>query len=141
MRFMMIMKGDPPTDASRDQEFVGQIVSAMRAYDADLRKAGVLIATEGLYPSWKSKGIRFAAGEPPRVVDGPFAEAKEVVAGFYIIDVASEEEAIEWAKRCPIDVALGPGMETIFEVRQVADVPSEDMTSELASEIIGGTIS
>ena len=84
---------------------------------------------------------KLVKGKQKTVTDGPFAEAKEVVAGFYIIDVASEEEAIEWAKRCPIDVALGPGMETIFEVRQVADVPDEDMTPELASEMIGGTIS
>ena len=141
MRFMMIMKGDPPADASWDQAFVGQIVSAMRNYETELRRAGVLLASEGLYPSWKSKGIRFAAGEAPRVVDGPFAEAKEVVAGFYIIEVSSEEEAIEWARRCPIDVALGPGMETIFEIRQIADVAGDDMTTERASEIIGGTIS
>lgn len=141
MRFMMIMKGDPPEDASWDQEHVGRIVGAMRAYETELRKAGVLIASEGLYPSWKSKGIRFAAGDQPRVVDGPFAEAKEVVAGFYIIDVSSEAEAIEWAKRCPIDVALGPAMETVFEIRQIADVPSDDMTPEVASEIIGRTIS
>src|SRR5687767_1265467 len=107
MRFMLMMKGDPPAetpaadgaDRPANEAFVAEIVRAMRAYSGELRKAGVLLDEGGLYPSWTAKGIHFASGATPRVVDGPFTESKEVIAGYYLIEVSSEAEAIEWAKR------------------------------------------
>lgn len=147
MRFMLLMKGDPPQDPQQgpggqvwNEEFVGEIVRAMNAYAADLRAAGVLLAEAGLHPSWASRGILFRGGDAAaRVVDGPFSESKEVIAGFYLIEVSSEEEALEWAKRCPIDKALPPGIETVFEVRRVADVDA-DMTTEQATDVVWGSI-
>jgi len=146
MRFMLMMKGDPPPeppagegpDEPRNNEFVAGVVKAMRAYSDDLRRAGVLLLEAGLYPSWSAKGIQFAKGVSPRVVDGPFTESKEVIAGFYLIDVSSEDEAIEWAKRCPIDTALVGDMETIFEIRRVADVP-DTLSDQEAVEVVQGT--
>jgi hypothetical protein len=146
MRFMLLMKGDPPKDPVHgpggqewNEEFVGEIVAAMNAYAGELRAAGVLLAEAGLYPSWASRGVLFSSGQVPRVVDGPFSESKEVIAGFYLIEVSSEEEALEWAKRCPIDRALAPGLETVFEVRRVADV-DDTMTADQATEVVWGTI-
>ena len=115
MRFMMLMipKGyesappgaTPPADA----------VAAMMKYNESLRKAGVLIALDGLHPPSMGARVTFPGGKA-RVVDGPFAEAKEVLGGYWMIDVKSKEEAIEWAKRCP-----GSENETI-EVRQVQEM-------------------
>jgi hypothetical protein len=146
MQFMLMMKGDPPVetpaadglDRPANDAFVAEIVRAMRAYSGELRKAGVLLAEGGLYPSWTAKGIHFASGAAPRVIDGPFTESKEVIAGYYLIEVSSEAEAIEWAKRCPIDKALVGDMETIFEIRRVADVP-DTLTHEEAVEVVQGT--
>ena len=115
MRFMMLMipKGyetaEPGTvpDAER--------VAAMMKYNESLQKAGVLLALDGLHPPSMGARVSFAGGKP-RVTDGPFAEAKEVLGGYWIIDVKSREEAIEWAKRCP-----GSANEVI-EVRQVQEI-------------------
>ncbi|MGN9913181.1 YciI family protein [Phytohabitans sp. LJ34] len=122
MRFMLLLKGDPP--APEDGEAITQppeeVVGAMLKYNEDLAKAGVLLAAEGLYPS--SAGARVVYKDGKRsVVDGPFAEAKELIAGFYLIQVRSKEEAIEWASRCPIEVAVPPGVEGVIEVRQVGE--------------------
>jgi hypothetical protein len=123
MRFMLLLKGDPPADGG-DSDAITQppeeIVSAMMKYNEDLAKAGVLLAAEGLYPS--SAGARVIYKDGKRtVVDGPFAEAKELIAGFYLIQVRSKEEAIEWASRCPVEVAVPPGVEGVVEVRQVGE--------------------
>jgi hypothetical protein len=125
MRFMLLLKGDPPTPEGADGEAITQppeeVISAMLKFNEDLAKAGVLLAAEGLYPS--SAGARVIYKDGKRtVVDGPFAEAKEVIAGFYLIQVRSKEEAIEWASRCPVEVAVPPGVEGVIEVRQVGDV-------------------
>jgi hypothetical protein len=121
MRFMMLMipKGyesaDPGTmpDAER--------VERMMKYNRDLQNAGVLIALDGLHPPSMGARVSFAGGRP-KVTDGPFSEAKEVLGGYWLIDVKSKEEAIEWAKRCPA------GENEIIEVRQVqefADFPQD----------------
>jgi len=93
----------------------------MRQYDQDMTKAGVLLAEEGLHPSSKGTRLRVSGGK--RVItDGPFTEAKEVIAGFWIIQVKSKEEAIEWAKRCPLPE------NGLIEIRQVfenCDFPPE----------------
>jgi hypothetical protein len=124
MRFMLILKGDPPPPEDGDGDAITQppseIITAMMKYSEDLAKAGVLLAAEGLYPS--STGARVIYRDGKRsVVDGPFAEAKELIAGFYLIQVRSKEEAIEWASRCPMEAAVPPGMEGVVEVRQVGE--------------------
>ncbi|BCB86292.1 YciI family protein [Phytohabitans suffuscus] len=123
MRFMLMLKGDPPPEGG-DAEAITQppaeIVSAMLGYNEELAKAGVLLAAEGLYPS--SAGARVIYKDGKRsVIDGPFAEAKELIAGFYLIQVRSKEEAIEWASRCPMEAAVPPGVEGVIEIRQVGE--------------------
>lgn len=101
MRFLMLMipkgyesapPGTLPDDATR--------FAAMAKYNRSLQEAGVLLALDGLYPPSDGARVSFSGGKP-RVVDGPFAEAKEVVGGYWLIQVRSREEAIEWARRCP----------------------------------------
>ncbi|MGE0501027.1 MAG: YciI family protein [Rhizobiaceae bacterium] len=116
MRFMMLMipKGyetAAPGTIPDDVEAVG----AMMAYNRSLQDAGVLISCEGLHPPSMGARVSFAGGKP-RVTDGPFAEAKEVLGGYWIIDVPSREAAIDWAKRCP------GGDNEVIEVRQVQEL-------------------
>jgi hypothetical protein len=128
MRFMLLLKGDPPADAvpgdggltPENAEAFRKAGEAMAKYSDELVKAGILLAAEGLHPSAKGARVRVKDGRRT-VVDGPFAEAKELVAGFYLIQVKDAAEAIEWAKRCPVDVTLQPGQEAEIEVRQVFD--------------------
>jgi len=88
------------------------IVLPMRKFNADMAKAGVLLAAEGLHPTSKGTRLRVSGGKPV-ITDGPFAEAKEVIAGFWIIQVKSKEQAVEWAKRCPLPE------NGLIEIRQV----------------------
>ena len=111
MRFMMLLPA--PVEALEQCAVPdANLVTAMRKYDAELRKAGVLLSEEGLHPTSKGKRVKMSGGKPV-VTDGPFAETKEVIAGFWIIQADSIEEAVEWAKRCPL-----PEHGTI-EIRQV----------------------
>jgi hypothetical protein len=111
-------------------------VAAMMKYNEDLQKAGVLLALDGLHPPSMGARVSFAGGKP-KVTDGPFAEAKEVLGGYWMIQVGSKEEAIEWAKRCPA------GENEIIEVRQVqemSDFPEDvqkaaESFSEMQKEI------
>jgi hypothetical protein len=114
MRFMMFMKpGVDEEDYAPDADSV----SAMMAYNEELTKAGVLLALDGLHPSSEGALVRFEGGKPT-VTDGPFTEAKELIGGYWIIDVKSREEAIEWAKRVP-DVQ---GATFEIEVRRVQEM-------------------
>jgi hypothetical protein len=117
MRFMMIVK------ASKDSEagvMPGQeLLSAMGKYNAELMKAGVLLDGAGLQASSKGARIQFSGGKRT-VVDGPFTEAKELIAGYWIIQVKSREQAIEWAKRAP--APHGPNQESEIEVRQFFEI-------------------
>jgi hypothetical protein len=121
MRFMMLMipkgyeKAEP--GAMPDAKLVG----AMMKYNEALQKAGVLLALDGLHPPSAGARVSFRGGKPT-VTDGPFAEAKEVLGGYWIIQVKSKEEAIEWASRCPIDIALGEGETAEVEVRGVVQL-------------------
>jgi hypothetical protein len=131
MRFMLLLKGDPQVDAGQDGGVPAgpdgpmppeELIGAMLKYNEDLVKAGVMLAGEGLYDSSRGARVVYKAGKRT-VIDGPFAEAKELVAGFYIIQASSLEEAIEWAKRCPVEVAVqGTDMEAVIEVRQVHEM-------------------
>lgn len=115
MRFMMLMIPKGYESAPPGVELPVDRVEAMMRYNESLQKAGVLLALDGLHPPSMGARVSFAGGKP-KVTDGPFAEAKEVLGGYWIIDVRSKEEAIEWAKRCP-----GADNETI-EIRQVQEM-------------------
>lgn len=121
MRFMLLMIPSGYESATPGTMPEAEAVAAMMKYNESLQKAGILLALDGLHPPSMGARVTFARGQPT-VVDGPFAEAKEVLGGYWMIDVRSREEAIEWAKRCP-----GSPNETI-EVRQVqefSDFPSD----------------
>ncbi|SAL57164.1 YciI family protein [Caballeronia humi] len=115
MRFMMLMIPHGYETAAPDTVPSAEAVAAMMKYNEELQKAGVLLALDGLHPPSSGARVSFEGGKP-RVTDGPFAEAKEVVGGYWMIQVKSREEAIEWAKRCP-----GSDNEVI-EVRQVHEM-------------------
>jgi hypothetical protein len=107
-----------------------ELLEAMGKYNEELMKAGVMLAGEGLHPSSKGARVKFA-GDKRTVVDGPFAETKELIAGFWLWEVKSKEEAIEWVKRCPNPM---PGTESEIEIRQVfssEDFAPIDPTGEL----------
>jgi len=121
MRFMMLMLPKGYDTAAPGAMPDPKAVAAMMKYNESLQKAGVLLALDGLHPPSMGARVSFAGGKP-QVTDGPFAEAKEVVGGYWMIQVRSKEEAIEWASRCP-----GSDNEVI-EVRQVqemADFPAD----------------
>jgi hypothetical protein len=112
MRFMLLVRSTEESEAGVVPE--KELFTAMAKYNEDLAKAGVLLALEGLHPSSKGARVKFS-GSKHTVVDGPFTETKELIAGFWLIEVKSREEAIEWVKRCP---APFKG-EAEIEVRQV----------------------
>lgn len=130
MRFMIIRKADDETEAGvlPSQE----LHAAMGAYNAELAEAGVLRAGEGLQPSAKGARVKFSGGKP-RVIDGPFTESKELIAGFTIIEVDSYEEALEWVRRWP---SLDGHGEVELELRQIfeADDFGEEFTPELREQ-------
>jgi hypothetical protein len=113
MRFMVIRKADAETEA--EDTPTPELIAAMGNYMEEMAKAGVLLSGDGLQPSRKGARIHFHGGKPT-VVDGPFAEAKELVAGFSIIEVASKEEAIAWCKKWP---PLDGHGEVVLEIRQI----------------------
>jgi hypothetical protein len=115
MRFMMLMMPKGYDKAAPDAMPDPKAVAAMMKYNESLQKAGVLLALDGLHPPSAGVRVSFTGGKP-KVTDGPFVEAKEVVGGYWMIQVKSKEEAIEWASRCP-----GSDNEVI-EVRQVHEM-------------------
>jgi hypothetical protein len=126
MRFMVMVKATDDSEAGVMP--TTELLEAMGKYNEELVKAGVMLAGEGLHPS--SKGARVHFDGPSRtVVDGPFAETKELVAGFWIWQVSSLEEAIEWVKRCP-NPMMGP---SDIEIRQI--FTAEDFGAEFTPEL------
>jgi hypothetical protein len=126
MRFMILLKADKDTEAGVLPD--EKLLTEMGKYNEELVRAGVLLAGEGLQPSSKGARVRFS-GTKRTVVDGPFTEAKELVAGFWLIQVKSKEEAIEWVKRCPNPT----GAEAEIEIRQVFE--ASDFGSEFTPEL------
>jgi hypothetical protein len=126
MRFMVIVKANADTEAGQLPST--DLLAAMGKYNEDLVKAGVMLAGEGLQPSSKGARIKFSGGKRT-VVDGPFAETKELIAGFWLWQCRSMEEAIEWAKRCPNPT----GAESELEIRQVFE--QEDFGAEFTPEL------
>jgi hypothetical protein len=129
MRFMVMIKSDERTEGGAMP--TEEELTAMGKYNEELVKAGVMLAGEGLHPSSKGALVKFTDGKPT-VIDGPFAEAKELIAGFWILDVKSKEEAIEWVKRIPCT----DDVESNIEIRQVfeADDFGEAFTPELREQ-------
>jgi hypothetical protein len=131
MRFMMMIKADKNTEAGVLPS--KELLAAMGEFNEEMVRAGVLLAGEGLHPSSKGARVRFSGGKRT-VTDGPFTEAKELIAGFWLIQAKSKEEAVEWARRCP--EPLGEGAEAEIEIRQVfeaSDFPPEIFPAEDAA--------
>lgn len=124
MRFMVIVKADKNSEAGLMPS--REILTAMGKFNEELVKAGVMLAGEGLHPTSKGKRVRFSGGKHT-VIDGPFTESKELIAGFWLWQVRSMEEAIEWLKRSPFDGG------TEIEIRQVFE--AEDFGAEMTPEL------
>ncbi|MDX8480383.1 YciI family protein [Mesorhizobium sp. VK24D] len=115
MRFMMLMIPGGYATAAPDAVPSAEAVEAMMRYNEELKRAGVLLALDGLHPPSTGARVSFKGGKPA-VTDGPFPEVKEVLGGYWMIDVRSREEAIEWARRCPASE------NDIIEVRRVQEM-------------------
>ena len=130
MRVMVIVKASADSEAG---VMPGEeLLTAMGSYNEELVKAGIMLAGEGLHPSSRGKRVRFSGGGHT-VIDGPFSETKELIAGFWLWQVSSMEEAVEWAKRCPNPM---PGTEAELEIRPVfeADDFGEAFTPEMREQ-------
>lgn len=129
MRFMVIVKATADSEAGKMP--TEKLLADMGKYNEELVKAGVMLAGEGLHPSSKGARVKFS-GASRTVVDGPFAETKELIAGFWLFDVKSKEEAIEWVKRCPNPMEG----DSEIEIRQVFEASDfgEEFTPELRAQ-------
>jgi hypothetical protein len=125
-RFMILIKADKSTEAGAMPD--EKLLTEMGNFNEELVKAGVMLAGEGLHPSSKGARVKFS-GQKRTVVDGPFAEAKELIAGFWIWQVKSLDEAIEWVKRCPNPT----GAESEIEIRQIFE--ASDFGAEFTPEL------
>jgi hypothetical protein len=126
MRFMILIKANKDSEAGAMPD--SDILTRMGNFNEELVKAGIMLAGEGLQPSSKGARVKFSDGKAT-VVDGPFAETKELLAGFWMWQCKSKQEAIDWVKRCP----TVPGIETNIEIRQVFE--TEDFGAELTPEV------
>jgi hypothetical protein len=127
MRFMVIVKADRNSEAGVMPS--EELLAEMGKYNEELAKAGVMLAGEGLHPTSRGKRVRFA-GSNRTVIDGPFTETKELIAGFWLIQAKSMDEAVEWVKRAPNP---SPGTESEIEIRQVFE--AEDFGAEYTPEL------
>lgn len=126
MRVMVIVKANKDSEAGQMPS--QQLLSDMLAYNEELVKAGIMLAGDGLHPSSRGKRIRFS-GDKRTVIDGPFAETKELIAGYWLWQVRSMDEAVEWAKRCPNPMEG----ESELEIRQIFE--ADDFGAELTPEL------
>jgi hypothetical protein len=145
MRFMMFMippeyQTDAPADKKADENFAPpkEAVEAMMKYNEELANAGVLLSLDGLHPLLKGARVTFSDGKTT-VTDGPFIEAKEVIGGYWLIDVKTKEEAVEWAKRCP---AVKADSGAVLEVRQIFEVSEmpEDVREAAESSVVNEAV-
>jgi len=127
MRFMVLVKATQDSEAGTLPD--EKLLADMGKFNEELVKAGVMLAGEGLHPSSKGARVRFS-GDKRTVIDGPFAETKELVAGYWLWQVKSKEEAIEWVKRSPNPF---PGKESEIEIRQLYE--AEDFGAEFTPEL------
>lgn len=124
MRFMVLVPGGPESESG--QMPPREALEAMTKYNQQLSDAGVLLAADGLRPTSEGAKVRFE-GEQPTVIDGPFTEAKEIVAGYWIWECSSREEALEWLKRAPFGGGIEIELRPIFETEEFG----EELTPEL----------
>ena len=129
MRVMLMIKGEPQPGAAPS----GELLAAMGRYNDELKEAGVLIDLAGLLPSAEGRRVKFAKGDRT-VIEGPFPESKQLIAGYWILQVASMEEAVEWAKRAPFEALsrIYPGEYGAtgeIEIRQVFEPESFDASN------------
>ena len=131
MRFMILLKADQHSEAGEMPD--EKLLTDMGNFNEELIKAGVMVAGEGLHPSLCGARVHFGRDGQVRVVDGPFAETKELLAGFWIWNVQSKEEAIAWVKRVPMPMAGG---EAEIEIRQIFEMDDfgDAMTPELRAQ-------
>jgi hypothetical protein len=127
MRFIVMVRATKGTEAGAMPS--EKLLADMGLFNEELVKAGVMLAGEGLQPSSKGARVRFSGGKRT-VIDGPFAETKELIAGFWLWQVKSKQEAIEWVKRCPDPM---PGEESEIEIRQLFE--AEDFGAEFTPEL------
>jgi hypothetical protein len=138
MRFMVIVKADRNSEAGAMP--TRELLAEMGRFNEELAKAGVMLAGEGLHPSSKGARVRFS-GNKRTVIDGPFAETKELVAGYWIIDVRTMAEAVEWASRVPMDAGGEyegvPEIEVrqIFELDEFGESPAVERARELEKDL------
>ena len=131
MRFMMLVKADKRSEAGVLPD--EKLLTAMGKYNEDMAKAGVLLDLSGLQPSAKGARVRFSGGKPS-VADGPFAEAKDLVAGYWLVQTKSRAEAIEWAKRVPfVDGEIE--IRQVFELSDFPASPAVDRAAELGKQL------
>lgn len=136
MRFMIIVKATPDSEAGRFPDDSEQVFAAMATYHEELVKAGALLDASGLHPSSKGWRVQYD-GSKATIVDGPFAETKELIAGYTLIQVRSREEAMEWSRRFPNPV--GQGVRCHVEVRQLYEMADFDgVLSEQMAERFRG---
>ena len=136
MRFMVIVKATKDSEAGVMPS--EELLAAMAKYNAELVKAGVMLDAAGLQPSAKGARVRFS-GDKRTVIDGPFAETKELIAGYWIFQVKSKEEAIEWVKRCPnpMDGESEIEIRQLFELDDFGDSEAVRHHREIGRELAG----
>jgi len=127
MRFMIFVKASADSEAGILPS--EELMTAMGNFNEELAKAGILIDCDGLQPSSKGARVRFS-GDRRTVIDGPFAETKELIAGYWLWEVKSKQEAIDWVKRCPNPM---PGTDAEIEIRQVYE--ADDFGAELTPQL------
>ena len=132
MRVMVIVRADADTEAGNltDRAFM----KAMDDFNDDLVRAGVVLAAEGLRPSSAGARVRFEGGRPSTVIDGPFSESKELIAGFWLWQVKSMDEAVEWLKRAPFGGGVEIEIRPIFEMEDFGAAMSEELKAQEARQ-------
>ena len=131
MRFMVLVPGSPESEAGEmpSTELLGE----MTKYNEELVKSGVMLAGEGLHPTSRGAKVRFSGGERT-VIDGPFTEAKEIVAGYWIWECSSREEAIEWLKRAPFGGGVEIELRPIFEMEDFGAAMTDELKAQEARQ-------
>ena len=136
MRFMMLVKASKDSEAGAMPD--DRLIAAMTKYNEEMANAGILLDLAGLQPSSKGARIKFSGGKPT-VIEGPFPETKDLIAGYWLIQVNSKEEAIDWAKRCPCPHGEGAEGEIelrqLFELEDFAPSPAIEDARRLESEL------
>lgn len=135
MRFMMIVKASKESEAGVMP--TDEMIASMGKFNEELMKAGVLVDLSGLQPSSKGFRVKFAGGKRT-IVDGPFTESKELIAGYWVINVKSRDEALEWAKKVPAPQEQGAGeieVRQFFELEDFAPSPAIDQARELEKKL------